>query len=181
MPATSVAADWDTYAFTVVAVCLLMASAVACLLTSAFRRTGHDGPRLTSAALDGLLVALIAATALTLKTRLAAMELAADGLAAGGYVRLAPACRAHANCASCAAALAAAAFLKLATLPRWPGVTAGFPPATRAALAVAALAVGSIGLLAGVPPLSAGCCLGVAAVLSLSCAADRRTPLSGRP
>lgn len=174
MPASSVVTGWTTYAFTVVATCSLTAAAVACLLVLAFRRTGHDGGRWTSAAFDVLLVALAVATSVALRRRLTAMEQASEGLVAGGYVCLGPACRAHDACVLCAAALAAAAMLKLSR-PWWwtPDAAVAVQSPSRVLLAVAV--AGLVGYRMVTAPLLAA---GLVAFLSFDAAAVRRTTSS---
>lgn len=114
VPASSVIADWDTYAFTVVAACALMGIAATCLLACAFRRTGHIGVRWTSMASYGLLAGLAVVTSVALRQRLKAMEQATVQLTdAAGYVHLTTVCRTHAVCTTSAAALAATASLML--------------------------------------------------------------------
>lgn len=162
VPAGSVIVDWDTYAFTVVAAFSLTGAATACLLVSAFRRTGHFSARWTSIACDGLLAALAVATAVALRRRLTAMELVTVELtaAAGGHVDLDTAARAHAVCTTCAAALVAATALKLLlTSYRWTAVNAS---SSQVSLTAAAAVVGLAGCR-GIP--ASLCAIAVGAVV----------------
>lgn len=171
VPASSVIADWDTYAFTVVAACALMAIAVTCLLACAFRRTGHISVRWTSVASYGLLAMLAVVTSVALRQRLKAMEQATVELtSAAGYVHLTTVCRAHTACTTSAAALAATASLKLSTSWWTTDVNA---VSSEVPLTVAAMVVALVGcrMVATSQMFAVGAAV---LVLSLFCVVSRR-------
>lgn len=125
VPMSSVVAELNTYVFTAFASGSLAVTAVTCLLVSAFRRTDHGangGGSWTpsSSAYDWLLATVAVALATVIRWRLAVMKRVTEQMTAStGYVNLAPACRMHAACVTCATVLTVAALLRL-TKPRWP-------------------------------------------------------------
>lgn len=144
VPMGSVAADWDTYVFTVFAVFSLTGATIAYLLSCALRRFDRRHQRWTSIVYDGLLVALAVATMMALRRRLIVMEYygAAElAVATADYVDVTPACRAHAACVSCTAALTATALLKLSKL-QW--MDAGDPLSIIIGAVAVAVAVAAV-------------------------------------
>lgn len=123
---SSVAVEWITYAFTIVATCSLIAVTVTCTLLCVFNRPEHNGHyrwTLTAASYDGLLAALVVVMIVAMRQRLVVMEKMTNEVvpATSGYIDLTPACHMHTICTSCAGTLAVAALLKFLQ-PWWPDV-----------------------------------------------------------
>ncbi|KAF0751894.1 Uncharacterized protein FWK35_00023182 [Aphis craccivora] len=123
VPASSVIAEWDTFAFTATASGLLLVAGVACLLVRIFQWSIHRRWTQWSTAYDGLLITLITATVASFYKRLTAMEQATTELFSvtdDVYVDLWPACYMHTVCTFFATILTAAALLKISII-LWMG------------------------------------------------------------
>lgn len=122
VPMSSVAVEWITYTFTIVAICSLFAVMVTCILC-VFKRPEHNqrySRTLTAASYDGILAGLVVVMIVAMRQRLIIMEQMTNEveMATGGYIDLTPACHIHAICTSCSGTLAAAALLKFLQLWR---------------------------------------------------------------
>jgi len=123
VPASSVIAGWDTYAFTITASGFVSAAGAACLLVRAFRWSNHRRWTQWSAAYDGLLFVLVAITVAAFLRRLSTMEKATAELSLATddvFVDLWPSCHLHVVCTFSATILTAAALLKLSRI-LWTG------------------------------------------------------------
>jgi len=128
VPMSSVITGLDTYAFTVITACLLLAAGAACLLLHAFRWSNHRRRRRWFAAYDVLLVVLVITAVAAFHKRLTAMEQVTTALSLSTdevFVDLLPACHMHAVCIITTTTLTAATLLKLSIM-LWPAH--GWPP-----------------------------------------------------
>ncbi|XP_050063461.1 uncharacterized protein LOC126552720 isoform X6 [Aphis gossypii] len=119
VPASSVIAEWDIFAFTVTASGFLLIAGVACLLVRIFRWSIYRRWIQWSTAYDGLLITLITATVAAFYKRLTVMEQATTELSSvtdDVYVDLWPACYMHSVCTFFTTILMAAALLKISII-----------------------------------------------------------------